>query len=710
MPSLGQMQADIAAERTNAAPPAVPAQGTPANTAPSGAMPSLEQMQADIAAHQSGGGGFMNTELSPLPGVTGSITPRKIAQGAQDNLPVLGAVAGGLLGGPAGAMGGAIGGQAIKEAIEQGFQGINRSGMDTAKNLAMQGAVAGGAELLSPPALKGARAVAPKVGEALTSIPAPVIKAYLDGQMPVQSLLSAAGGKLSAATEVVQQKILGKIDSAQSEMEKPALQVLGARATGQSDAEVGANIKSTLVKDIQARYGPFAEAYDKMDTVNQSIAIADESRRSLTQGMKDWALENHPESSDTYKMIQKHAQNIDASNTGAQLQGAASDLKADLSQAYKDGNTKRIEALTEVRDRLTDFTEKQVTDLAKRVGKGTATPEELASFRKIADSEGVPQEEDVAQYAKNIAKDYLNSVDKVSKDYSGFKDYINFIQQQTGAKKAMGPGTLVKAIQSIPDEKLAAKMFTPNNVAALSRLKTETPEIFQQLAGVEVRDMGVAATKDGALNMDKFLKSVNEMPKEVRNLVFSQEEQQAMSSVANNQKLQMLKETAKAAKGHILGASGESHILSIGEGKDTRAAQDLGKLSNLTGENLIREVQQLTDASNYIKAQDQIGGASAGQMGKSIAMQTAAGAGAGTVLGHAGESIGVGQLPALGGAIGAARAIGTSPYALKLGLDTLNSKYAPAITRGVMQEGAQTLGNAVMHGSGAVNALRKPGQ
>ncbi len=335
MPSLAEMQADIAAEQPKGTAPVMPQSTSPA----SGGMPSLAQMQSDIKAHQEDGKSFADTNLSPAPGLTGNVTLRGMAKGTLENLPVIGAVGGGLLGTTGGGVGavpgamiGGASGQALKELIEQKLLGVKRGPVETAGNVAMQGALAGMGEAVATPALKAAKAAAPAIGSTLTSVPAPVIKAYLDGGMPIQQLLTQAGGKIAVAAEAVQAKIMSAVERSQADMETPALKIIGNRATQQSDAEVGATVKDLLVKDIKQRYGPFTEAYGKMDNVNQSINIPDESRRKLTQGMKDWALENHPESSDTYKMIQKHAQNIDASNTGAQLQGAAGDLKADLGE------------------------------------------------------------------------------------------------------------------------------------------------------------------------------------------------------------------------------------------------------------------------------------------------------------------------------------------------------------------------------------------
>lgn len=652
---------------------------------------------SSIEAPKNDGGSFLDTNLSPVPGLTGEVSLRGIAKGTEENLPVIGAIGGGMLAGVPGAMIGGGGGQALKEAIEQGLQGVKRSPVETLGNIALQSALAGTGEAIAKPALELAKAAAPAIGSVLTSVPAPVIKAYMDGQMPISQLLAQAGGKIAVGAEAVQQKIMGAVDKAQSQMEAPALKIIGDRATQQSDAEVGATVKDMLTKDLQKRYGPFTEAYDKIDSVNQEINIPDEARRKLTQGMKDWALENHPESSDTYKIIQKHAQNIDASNTGAQLQGAAGDLKGDLTDAYKSGNGKRIEALTEMQGRVSDFQEKQITSLAKRVSDGTASEDEMASFRKIADSEGVPAEEDIGKYAKQISKDYLNSMDKVNSDYSGMKQYASAVQQQTGAKRSGGIGSLIKNIVAIPDEKLASKMFTPNNAAALNQLKTETPEIFNQLAGAHVRDLAAGATSgEGKLDTQSFLQSVSEMPKEVRNLVFSPEEQEAFSSVSSNPKLQALIEAKESASANILKNNGfEEHLLSAGRGKDNAASRDLGRLSNLTGQNLIREAQQLAAAKEISQASP-----------ASMLKRSAVGAAGGEAVGHPAG------LPLLGPVMGAVGGAVSSPYALKAGLNTLNSAAAPMISSAVSQgamQGAATLGQSVMHGSGAQDALRQAG-
>lgn len=642
-----------------------------------------------------------------------------------DALPMIGSIGGELLAGGAGAVeglatggaasvplaiaqgmaGGAAGGvvgSALKSYLEQSVLGIKKPIEEQIKDAGLSGLMGAAQVPIGRGLVAGAKMAAPAVGALATGVPADVIQAYMgQGAKVMPALLQATGGNAAEAAKVVQTKIAGAISQAKGVIEDPALQIINNRATSLSNFEAGGAVKQLLSDDIKSRNGIFSNAYNYLDQANQSLPLKDEERRTLTQGLKDWAVENHPNSSDTYKLIQKHTANLDASNTGAQFQGAMADINKDLTTAYKSGDSPAIKALTEIQNKAGSFYDSQINSLAKAVQSGSASEQQLAVFQKMADSNGVPPGDDLKRYAKSIGNDYLKNANEVDKLYGGFKQYLGDVQEQTGARRNQGAMTLLKSIDSIPNEKLIDNMFKPQNVASLTKLKSENPEIFQQIASTQIRDLAAQSTnKAGSLDATAFQKNVMDLPKEVRNLMFSPEEMSTLNDVAGNKKLMRLNElTNTADKGLFTPGKNESSLLSAGSGKGERHLRDLGELSNLTGQNLVQDAQALHQAvvdRDAMLAQQKgvqdLRGASA----KGLLTKSGLGAAAGFGLGEmTGVPMAAKALSTVGGAAGAL----SSPFSLKTGIDLVSKPAA-----------APVLGQSVMRGGQGIANLISPGK
>lgn len=642
-------------------------------------------------------------------------TVKNVVKGAIESLPAIGSVGGEVLAGASGAAeglatggaasiplaisqgmaGGAAGGiagSALKSFLEQNVLGIKKPVIEQLKDAGLNGLM-GAAQIPVGKAIVGAaKSAAPMVGAIATGIPQDVISAYMgQGAKVMPALLQSAGGNAAEAAKVVQTKIAGAISSLKGTLEDPALQIVNNRATSLSNNEAGGAVKQLITQDIKNRNGVFTNAYGSLDQANQSLPLSDEGRSGLTQGLKSWALENYPNSSDTYKLIQKHSNNIDASNTGAQFKGAMQDLSQDLSDAYKNKNFNAVNALTEVQNRANQFWSNQIRGLANKVSNGSASDAEMSAFNNMAAANNVPAGEDIGPYAKQIANDYLKNEGGVDKLYSGFKDYMNTVQQQTGAKKNWGAMTLIKGINDVPNEKLIDNMFKPENAEMMSKLKTENPEVFNQIASVQIRDLAADSTnKAGSLDMTEFHNNVMELPKEIRSLMFSPQELETLRSVANNPKLMRLNElTGTMDKGLFTPGANESSLISAGSGRVERHSRDLLELSRLTGQNLLSDAQNLSraiDQREEMLAQQKSVEALKNASPRSLLTHSGIGAAAGFGLGEMTQSPVVGKVAGtLGGALGAL----SSPYALKTGINMLQRPTtSAALGAGVVRGGA----------------------
>lgn len=681
------------------------------------AAPSREQMVADLRAAQA-----VPAEQSPADALNGmKINPDDYANSAAPltakaaigALPAAGMIAGGMLAGSAGAIAGGAGGALLKNYIENTIVGGKGTAdqmltetTDAATSAGLGEATAG----VLPSILKAAT---PTAASLLSVIPKSDIATWLSSSGDVKQMLNSTevGGSISKMATLIQAKIASAVTNTVGNLEKPAWDAIGAKTSTLSDSEAGQQVKNLLISDLKEQHGPFLDAYGKLGEVNQNIQLPDADRYKLSEGLKTYALDEFESSPETYRTLKQIADNVNASTTGKSITPVLNDVRTQLTVAYKTGDTNAIQALSETQGRIESFMDGQVTGLASRVAKGTASPADYAAFQKMADANGVPQGENLAQYAKEIGDDYLQNKDKVAQDYSGLKDYLNFVQQTTGAKKSIGVGTLVKNIQAIPNEKLITRMFNPDNAASLQRMSEETPEVFAQIAGQEIKGMNAQATVDGTLSLPKFVDQMNALPKEVRNLLFSADEQATLMQTRNNPKLQRLYEmtgqvssdSATVNPALIKPGSDETALISAGSGRDSQVHQQLSELSQLTGQNLMRDAQQLSAAQSLGKAS--FGDA----LSKRSGVMAAAGAEAGHLIAP-GTALG----PVLGAAGGAVAGAATSPIAVKAGLNTLGAMSSPggqAAVQAGTSGAAQTLGQ-VIHGGAGARAIQQnqPGQ
>lgn len=441
-------------------------------------------------------------------------------------LPTVGGIVGGIAGsagGPLGAIGGAVAGgtagQGYREYIETNFLGKPPTDPNQAlKDAGQAGLIEGAGQVAGMGIAKGASKLA---GAASKYISAPV-RQFMDDTLK----------------------------SVRDSVEAPLMKFIAERGTPLNTEAAGNEAKILLKKSITNKYGPFVQAYTDLDGVAKATPLADEARRKFTMGLKEWAAENH--AGDNWRVIKKFADDIDAANTGRHLDDVIGQINDARDVAFRSGATKQAAVLKEVRDRVTDFSEGEITKLASRVQAGKATPQEVQMIAQIAQQRGAADPNPM-KYAKSLASDYLKNKDKIKGEYAAFRGFLEDVGEQTKLKVAgKGPMAFLNNIDDVPSEKLIERMFDPKNAAALRRMQKETPDVFDMVTRSKLTQMVQKASPTGSLDLPRFQKEVFKLPDSTRKLLFTPENLSTINKVATDPRLKKLEALNRMGEGMVV--------------------------------------------------------------------------------------------------------------------------------------------------------------
>jgi hypothetical protein len=429
-------------------------------------------------------------------------------------LPLAGGIVGGIAGaplGPAGAVGGATlggaAGQSYRDLIETNLLGKPQSSTtEVAKGIGTAAVEEGASQLLGMGIMKAAG-----------------------------SAVKLASNQIAAP---VKQFMADTVKSVRASVEEPLTKLIASKITPLTAEGAGDSAKQLLKQNITNKYGPFIQAYTNLGDVAKVTPIKDEARRKFTMGLKEWGVENH--SGDNWKVIKKFSDDIDAANTGAQLDSVIQQIGDARSVAFKSGASRQATVLKELQTRAQDFSEGEITKIATLIQAGKASPQEMQFIQQLAQQRGIAGP-DATKYAKTIAKDYLTAKDKVRTDYAGFRSFLEDVSEQAKVKvNNKGPMTFLSDLENVPSEKLIERMFDPKNAAAFRRMQTETPEVFDVVAKSRVSRLVQESSPDGTLNLEKLRTNIYKLPEDTRKLLFTSDNMATLNKVVSNPKLKRL--------------------------------------------------------------------------------------------------------------------------------------------------------------------------
>lgn len=504
---------------------------------------------AEVSMGKSAGDAFDSAQVggsSAAPVDGGGSQPEGwgpwLTQKAADAAPT---VAGGVMaiaGAPAGVpgivgmgMAGAASGTAIKQAIEQQILG---------KTLMKQnGRVR---EVMTPDdMLAEIRDSSGQLGAELLAGEGTLKVLGTAGRLAAETRLGGmVADKIMTAAKPTIDYVSNFTDGLKKQIIQPVSDFLSENMTTLSPEASGDAVKQSLGTRITAKFNDFKQSYAQINSVAADTPMSDAARKGLTDKIRSDAVD-----SPYYKMAKGYTDQIDAAGNTQQVHKVISDVNAkisELSQYQTSGAIRdKIAVLQQISDRATDSMENFTYGMAQRISKGMASPQEMKAFEQMMVQQANPSvpaaEKNIAQYAKSVAKDYIDKREAINTDYAKFRSFLEDVGDQTRLKAdGSGPMQFVRKLNEVPSEQLVERMFLPKNAAALRSMQEATPEVFQAVKQARVTDIYSKSLTDGVLDVKKLADNFAAIPPDSRRLFIPDAALQQMQNVSKSGMLKIL--------------------------------------------------------------------------------------------------------------------------------------------------------------------------
>lgn len=270
--------------------------------------------------------------------------------------------------------------------------------------------------------------------------------------------------------------------------------------------EAGEKAKDIISKKAEELNDAISAQYKEVMPHLEAVQIPDEERLKFYNQLIKSGQEFGSVGSPSEALFKNFGERALAQDSVAQLKKLTTEVSSDISAAKRSGNFEEMRALLEIKNSMKEFQDNQVI----RAGK-------------VMEKEGVPG-------SKGLAESLIKDRKAADKAYGEFMDTIGEISSAGKLGKVRSHGQLQEALERVPSAKLADKLFDPKNVESLRYLKENFPEVLDTLIRAKKTSLIEAASTKGELMHNQLLNSVNKIPREVRDLMFSKEEQNTINA------------------------------------------------------------------------------------------------------------------------------------------------------------------------------------
>ena len=272
-----------------------------------------------------------------------------------------------------------------------------------------------------------------------------------------------------------------------------------------SPFERGAQLKSQIQTKADEFYQPLKEGYAARGELADTISLPDTSRLKKFDGLVELSQKFEKASPEAEKMVRDAADGLLRQESVGDLDEYLKKLAQDQRSLRMAGKHYEANALGEAIESLNDYSAGEIAKQSKALG-----------------AEG-------AEHAVAIGNDIINQHKALKAQYANFKEILSDLA--SGAKlgkKATTMGGLGDALEKIPNEKLVERLFDPKNYKSLKDLQAQFPDVFKSVIEGKKADLIAAAKGDGRKLLESIFgvnsKGVPNLPKEIRNMMFSPEE------------------------------------------------------------------------------------------------------------------------------------------------------------------------------------------
>ncbi len=280
--------------------------------------------------------------------------------------------------------------------------------------------------------------------------------------------------------------------------------------------EAGEKAKEAIITKANDLNNAVSGQYGEVMPHLEAVEIPLPARKEVSDSLVNQGLEFGAKGSESEKLFANYADRAAAQESVAQLKKLNTEISSEISVARRAGNFEKAKALGQIKKTIKEFQDNQVIAAGERL-----------------EASGIPD-------AKGLAKGLIDARNAADKSYGAFLDAIGEVAAAGKLGKVRSHGQLLEALDNVPSAKLADKLFDPKNVEALRYLKKEFPGVLEPLIKAKKTSLIENATTKGDLMHNQLLNSVNKIPREVRDLMFTKEEMNTINAAGK-----VLRESSK---------------------------------------------------------------------------------------------------------------------------------------------------------------------
>lgn len=276
---------------------------------------------------------------------------------------------------------------------------------------------------------------------------------------------------------------------------------------GMSQKEVGDLVVNKLADKLTETQTAHSSRFKLIHEVQQTVDLPDATRLKFYQKAEDMAAKFGTYGDEPFDEAIKAANSVLSRNNGSELLVALSNLKETSRNMFMTGRLRAGTAVSDIVDAAEDMLFKEV------LRKGRALEKEGAEFGGV------------------IAKDIVKEIK------TAMRDYASFAKERKKVAEALGIGgnKNTSQIRQILLEKknpqeIVNRLFSNRNVKTAEFFEKYAPDIMKDIKAFQREELRTSAIAGEGmpLNPKTVFKKVGAMEKELKNMLFSSDEQMLM--------------------------------------------------------------------------------------------------------------------------------------------------------------------------------------
>ncbi len=270
--------------------------------------------------------------------------------------------------------------------------------------------------------------------------------------------------------------------------------------------EAGEKAKDVILEKANALNDAISTKYKEIIPHLDAIQIPDKSRLQFYDTLVKTGQETGAKGGPAEGIFRTFAERALAQDTVGQLKQLITEVGSEWSKANRSGDFVSRSAFGDLRNALKEFQDRAIINSGKAL-----------------EEQGVPG-------AAELSKGLIADKKIADKAYAQFIDTIGEVASAGKLGKVKSHGQLLEALDRVPAEKLADKLFDPKNVESLRYLQKEFPEVFDAIIQAKKTSILDMASKTGDIQHNKILNQVNGLSKEIRKMMFTPEEENIINA------------------------------------------------------------------------------------------------------------------------------------------------------------------------------------